>query len=130
MKQIRKLHVRTGQELSAFAQDQVMAGGNSNWTGVCRCSEIGNTHNESRVVTYSDPNWGDIAGGVGYTLLGGLATYASNGVLGFVGGPLIYAGIDQAYSGATHQSQITYHRTMKLTSKSPKTHSVLKTWTT
>lgn len=29
MKQIRKLHVRTGQELSAFAQDQVMAGGNS-----------------------------------------------------------------------------------------------------
>lgn len=125
MKTIRKLHVRSGQELSVAVQDQVMAG--SGWNGACHCSAVGHSHEETRYETYTYTDFVEYAVGQGL-YWGGICMMLSGGGAA--------AGFGMSCSGVAvmHQSTKTatiwYHREMRLEQLDPRTHKQVKTWTT
>ncbi len=125
---LRKLHVRTGQELSAEVQKHIVAGKKSPWSGSCSCT-IPNVHfhEETCTETYSAPDYlGAVVGGLG-CLLGGLEIYGhkyTDGISALIGGAY------GVYSSLTQEGTMIHHRKMNLVNDDPFVHSIGKTWTT
>jgi hypothetical protein len=115
MKQIKKLKLRTGQELNSLQQSFVVGGHVHNWVkpNGCSCNSIGNSHVEKCLNTESewDPDWSGVLGSI---VESGI-TRGTSGISGIV-------------SGLLHCKTIVCYREMALISKNPKSHSCIKEW--
>lgn len=114
MKKIKKLELRTGQELNSLQQSFVVGGHVHNWVKVngCNCRYVGDSHIEKCLNTQT--TWDPTVSGI----IGGVVSVVSGN----------FSGIGSTVSGLLNCKTITCYREMELVYAGTKTHSSVKEW--
>lgn len=127
----RKIHVCTEQEIVQDTEKTALAmGGAGDWHGACNCVVAGNTHLETKVQEYYNPDLVQAGLGALGCIVGGAAMYYSAGWATYLGASsCMINGFNSLYQGLSNTSTITYHRLMRMVSVSTRKHEQHgKTW--
>ena len=114
MKKIKKLVLRSGQELSTKQQGNVFAAGDDGWEGLCNCPSVGRSHMETK-------------SGIGYKIEEQEISISCAGFYSLPDGTNIYTNSSvYCYSCVVKEIPITFWRTRQLTRLFPtKLHSTI-----